>query len=775
MRNGIEMGMNSYINQQGIKMLKVEAGSFLMGGETDGNKDALPRHRVTLKNSFFISENPITLESFSVFEKEVWGKVRREESYHGYVIGVSYTEAVAYTEWLTQKEGKLYRLPTEAEWEYTARQREKVQVDRMCDPIYREWCYDWYAPYSDLPEENPAGPVDGMFRCVRGGYLDNPERYNCFPVTPFFRAALPPDYTHKFEDMENDFGRHNIGFRVVQGEKTNPSGYQKISLINSGVRDNTNEQIYAAPDKEKPYFRKRFLLPVPPDNCTQTEQLLGGMHSIFRHHHHSPALTVAPNGDLICSVYSTYHEYDAESGLIGMRLRVGEDEWTFPDEFINAVGVNDHAPLLYTARSGYIYHFWGWPQLDQAYPFQYVISEDNGAHWSDVKFPLFRNKAEFISKQPVNTCIEAQDGTFYLVSDSDAEKMIDDTGTQIVGATSVLWRSCDNMCTWENPKSRTAGRHTTAVELKNGNIFALGGKNTNIDGYMPVAITKDRGDSYTVKKTPFSAMNSGQRPSIVRLKSGKLLVCGDYQTKKNIKPEALKEKEGSYVAWSDDEGETWTFKQLWGAQKRKINAELFGGSTTIGYSVLRQAPDGLIHLICSNVHPMIHLCFNEAWLLSEHDKELSEEELMKSEEQLCKDSKEYREYYSNGKLKCRYNGGFCESGRFLLEGRETFWYDNGNMMQDGCYHLGKKIGLHRYYNRNGELTKSIFGQEIQQGHYEETLKTYWENSEQVRTSTRYVDRKAEGEAVYYSREGTVLQKGFFVNGKLSEAFTDLEK
>ena len=64
------------------------------------------------------------------------------------------------------------------------------------------------------------------------------------------------------------------------------------------------------------------------------------------------------------------------------------------------------------------------------------------------------------------------------------------------------------MQSWENPKGRTAGRHTTAVELKDGSILALGGKNSDIDGYMPQAITRDGGDTYTVSKTPFPALNS---------------------------------------------------------------------------------------------------------------------------------------------------------------------------------------------------------------------------------------------------------------------------
>ena len=90
-------------------------------------------------------------------------------------------------------------------------------------------------------------------------------------------------------------------------------------------------------------------------------------------------------------------------------------------------------------------------------------------------------------------------------------------------------------------------------------------------------------------------------------------MCGDFQTKKGKRPKSATEKEwGSYAAYSEDEGETWTLKKLWGTQKRKKNPEQFHGAHTIGYSVCRQSQDGLIHIITSNNHPCLHLCFNES-------------------------------------------------------------------------------------------------------------------------------------------------------------------
>ena len=754
-------------------MWKVSAGSFLMGGgDIDAQPDALPVHQVIITEDFYISEEPVTIEQFKKYEIDVYGKVTKREEFRGILMGVSYDEARNYIAWLSKKEGKDYHLPTEAQWEYVARQKDTLPIDRMCDPRIREWCYDWYAPYDEKEVKDPAGPMNGMFRCIRGGYLDNPKRYNKFSLEPYFRAALPAGYKHFDKDIYNEFGKHPIGFRVVMGKAPKPEGVQVPPYLSIGVKQKTEDYRFAAPTENIPYFRKRYLFPVPPDNCTGDEIRVTGFSASFRHHHHSPGFTATHTGDLLYSVYSTYHEYDAESGLMGARFRIGEDQWELPDVFLNPVGVNDHASLFHTGEDGKIYHFWGWPQLDYAFPFQYVVSNDNGETWSEVKFPLFKNKTEFVTNQPVNSCIQSSDGTFYLVADASANMAIDNTGIQKVGGTSVLWRSRDGLKTWENPKSFTAGRHSTAVELKNGSIFALGGKNTDINGYMPAAISFDGGDSYCIIQTCFPAMNSGQRPSILRLTSGKLIVCGDYQTKTNAKPEELKHKKGSYVAWSEDEGETWNFKQLWGTQNRKKNPEMFGNASTIGYSVMKQSPDGLIHIVCSNVHPLLHLCFNEAWLLSKDIEEPEEDKLMYSQAtKLISERKEYIEYYDNGALKCKYYGGIADDGRFLLDGSEVFWYLDGTVMREAFYHLGKKVGTFTYYDTEGMPLKRITYPKQPGKNLEEWYETFWPGTNTVRTSAFFRNRKAEGTAFRFDVSGMEIEKVTFHDGKIVDDFS----
>lgn len=770
------MYMENFRNGQGMTMWKVTAGSFLMGGGNEiYNPDALPVHQVSITEDYYIAGEPVTVEQFLIFTNEKYGKSVVYEQYQGYILGVSYEDATEYVEWLSGKEGKSYYLPTEAQWEYAARQSNTIPIDRMCDTHIREWCYDWFARYTDKTVENPAGPVNGSLRCVKGGYLDNPNKYNCFPLEPYFRAALPAGYKHKEDDYYNDFGKHPIGFRVVMGEEPKPKGELLPYFLSVGVRQETMDYRNASPNTNTPYFRKRYLFPTPPDNCTAEEIRVTGFPNSFRHHHHSPGFTAATNGDLLYSVYSTYHEYDAESGLVGCRFRIGEDQWGMPDDFLNGVGVNDHAPMFHTDKDGVIYHFWGWPQMDNSYPFQYVFSKDNGETWSDVQFPLFTDKAEHVCSQPVNTCIDATDGTFYLAADSSANLNTDDTGVQRVGSTSVLWRSKDGKKTWENPKSRTSGRHTTAVELRNGSILALGGKNSNMDGYMPAAITTDGGDTYKVYKTCFPAMNSGQRPSILRLASGRLVMCSDYQTKLNIKPDDMQDKSGSYVAWSEDDGTTWTFKQLWGAQNRKKESDLFGNASTIGYSAMKQSPDGLIHIVCSNVQPLLHLCFNEAWLLDEVEQEPDELELMTSKAtKLVTLRKEYVEYYADGNRKCQYYGGIADDGRFLLDGSEIYWYPDGTIMWEANYYLGNKVGTFTYYNYQGYPVKRIIYPDNITECLEESFETFWPETGNIRTKAFFKNRKAEGEAHLYNKEGKIISTAIFQNGKIDPDFSLLK-
>ncbi len=618
----------------------------------------------------------------------------------------------------------------------------------MCDLNMREWCFDWYDQYSPQEQIDPAGPDSGMFKVVRGGFLDNPTRYNNYHLEVWARASLPPSYRH-FPGDPNDFGRHNVGFRVVQGEPVKTSGKTVAIPLSLHVRQNRPP---AQVTGDKPYFRKRYLFPIPPDTASSEAISAFGLNPVLRHHNHSPGFDVAPNGDLIVSIYSSYHEYDPEVGLMGARLRYGADEWEMPDIWCNAVGVNDHAPLIFTDHDGTIYHFWGWPQLDNAFPFQFVYSKDSGATWSEVQFPRFAEKAEKVVSQPINTVVHAQDGYYYVPCDVRGE------------SASVLWRSKD-LVNWEVPKGKTAGRHSTIVELHDGRLLAIGGKNSSIDGYMPQAISTDRGDSWEVSKTPFPTMTSGQRPCVIRLQSGRLFYCGDFQTKLGKRPPgATDDQWGSFVAYSEDEGETWNIKKLWGTQHKKQDPTLLGGSHTLGYSVCRQSPDGLIHIITSNNRPCLHLCFNEAWLLADTDGIYpDDQELMHETAAEIADVTTYTETYADGRVKCVYSGGIAADGRFLLHGEEKWYYPSGELMTEGSYRYGKRVGTYSHYSLEGY---KIWEWEYLDGNVA-VYKTYYDNN-QLRTVGRYQNRIAQGWAERYSPDGKLVAKALFENGVITK-------
>ena len=114
---------------------------------------------------------------------------------------------------------------------------------------------------------------------------------------------------------------------------------------------------------------------------------------------------------------------------------------------------------------------------------------------------------------------------------------------------------------------------------------------------------------------------------------------------------------------------------------------------TLGYATVRQAPNGVIHLLTTMTHPCLHYEFNEAWVLSEAG-DLTPESSGGTVRQ-------YRENYASGAPRAIWSARICPNGRYLLEGVETSYYENGQKEHEATYQSGRKTGTETFWGPDG--------------------------------------------------------------------------
>jgi formylglycine-generating enzyme required for sulfatase activity/predicted Ser/Thr protein kinase len=202
----------------GVKMafVLVPPGKFLMGSPT-GEQAWGEEHEVTITEPFYLGKHEVTQAQYEA----VVGQGKNPSTFRGAelpVESVTWTEASAYADSLTRKRAAklLYRLPTEAEWEYSCRggrassrpfgigdgtslSSDQANFDGnypyggaangkclgKTTPVGSyppnafslhdmhgnvwEWCADWYGPYPAGKATNPCGPLKGSSRVFRGG------------------------------------------------------------------------------------------------------------------------------------------------------------------------------------------------------------------------------------------------------------------------------------------------------------------------------------------------------------------------------------------------------------------------------------------------------------------------------------------------------------------------------------------------------------------------------------------------------------------------------
>ncbi|ACF44160.1 formylglycine-generating enzyme family protein [Pelodictyon phaeoclathratiforme] len=256
--------------------VRIPAGEFAMGspeGEPERYGSDETQHQVKV-SEFYLCKYAVTPAEFKTFIDEsgyqtdaekanssgIWdgkewkdkegvnwrhdvsGKKRPSDQYSHPVLHVSWNDAVAYCKWMTDKTGKTFRLPTEAEWEYACRAKtttpfntgENLTTDQAnydgnypynnnAKGRYREttvavgsserfepnqwglfhmhgnvweWCSDWYGGnyYEECKTkgtvENPVGPETGSGRVLRGGGWNGSAR-GCRSA---YRGSDAPDY-----------------------------------------------------------------------------------------------------------------------------------------------------------------------------------------------------------------------------------------------------------------------------------------------------------------------------------------------------------------------------------------------------------------------------------------------------------------------------------------------------------------------------------------------------------------------------------------------------
>ena len=203
-----------FTNSSGMTFIRIKPGKFWIGSQGDEagrESDESPQRLIRFEKDYFLGRTEVTQAQWmEVMETRPWsGRDFIQERGYNPAIYISWEDAVAFCEKLSEQDGRNYRLPTEAEWEYACRagtttrysfgddesdlnlyawwernsfKREEKYAHRVATKkpnpwgLYDmhgnvlEWCQDWYLRYSlDPTNEDDIAMQRPEHRVLRGG------------------------------------------------------------------------------------------------------------------------------------------------------------------------------------------------------------------------------------------------------------------------------------------------------------------------------------------------------------------------------------------------------------------------------------------------------------------------------------------------------------------------------------------------------------------------------------------------------------------------------
>ncbi len=204
---------DEFTNTSGMTFIRIKTGKNWIGSQNDEEgreSDESPQRMTRIEKDFFLGRTEVTQAQWmEVMESRPWsGQNWVKERGYNPAVYISWEDAVAFCKKLSEQEGRTYRLPTEAEWEYACRagtttrysfgddesdlneyawweknsfQRQERYAHRVATKkpnpwgLYDmhgnvlEWCEDWYLRYTLEPDEDAVLIQKPQHRVLRGG------------------------------------------------------------------------------------------------------------------------------------------------------------------------------------------------------------------------------------------------------------------------------------------------------------------------------------------------------------------------------------------------------------------------------------------------------------------------------------------------------------------------------------------------------------------------------------------------------------------------------